>query len=112
MSKDSDPISASFVIRASSFLRHSSFVIRHFNHGPDRSKTESELARAIVFAGDRGRTGHHHQAFQEHALWTDQGHHAISRAKVGFESARTLPRRTRAGEGCRGPGPLRCLSAL
>jgi hypothetical protein len=38
------------MIRALSFIRHSSFAIRHFDYDHHCSTTEIELARAIVSA--------------------------------------------------------------
>src|SRR6266496_2161572 len=86
---------AAFLNRTLSFLRHSSFVIRHSSHGDHRSTTGSELARANVSARDRSRLIDHVEAFQEHDFPPDESDDGIPGRKVGFQLARTLSRRAR-----------------
>src|SRR5206468_2974030 len=78
------------------FIRHSSFVVRASDHGDHRSTTESELARANVFAHDRGRLVDHDQAFQKHDFSPDESDDGIPGGEVGLQLARALPRRARA----------------
>src|SRR5438874_1613838 len=88
---------SALAIRASSFIRHSSFVIRICNHGRHGFTSETELARASVFARHRGGTRYHHKALQKHAVRAHQGHDAISRGKMGQQPAGPSSWRARAG---------------
>src|SRR5260370_21798553 len=90
------PGKAAFLIRTSSLIRHSSFVIRHSSHGDHCSTTESQLARANVFARRRRRPGDHAEALQEYDFLPDESDDGIPGTKVGPKFARSLSRRARA----------------
>src|SRR6266478_8364718 len=90
---------SAFVIRASSFIRHSSFVIRHFDHGNHRPTSKPESAGTPLPAGDPQRDGNHAPALQKHALRPDEGDDAIPGTEMGQPPAGALSRRARLGEG-------------
>src|SRR6266404_3637371 len=89
-------LASAFVIRALSFLRPSSFVIRHSDHGRHCLTSETELPRAALPARDPQRPGHHHAAFQKHAARPDKSDDAVPGRKMGQPFAGALSRRTRA----------------
>src|SRR5213082_2506247 len=96
MPKPERPRARYFVIRVSSFLRHWSFVIRHFNYGYHHFTSEAQLPGAPLPAGDPERNGDHAPAFQEHASRPDEGDDAIPGRKVGQPFAGALSRGARA----------------
>src|SRR3954470_21021512 len=74
-------------LRYGSFLRHSSFVIRHFDHGSHRPTSKTEFPRAPLPAGDPERNGDHAAPFQKHAVWPDESDDAIPGGKMGRQPA-------------------------
>ena len=80
---DDEITAASNVIRVSSLVRHSSFVICHSYNVYQRSTPEPNLVRTVVFTCDRGRDGDHAPPFQKHALQADEGDDGIPGGKMG-----------------------------